>query len=88
MNTVGREAYDDGQSSMHVTLGMSYVPSRGARDGELGSFSVPRNMFGYRVAPKAGADGTPAPVKNKWTIVSHRGCANCGTMTWGPGARR
>jgi hypothetical protein len=91
VNTVGREKYDDGRSSMHTTLGMSYTPSRGDREmvnPELAMLSVPRNMFGYRVAPRAGADGTPMTVKNVWSIVSYNGCPSCGTMTWGPGAAR
>ncbi len=86
-NTVGRESYDDGQSGMHTTLGISYVPSRGARDGVEGSYSVPRDVFGYRIAPLAGADGNPKPVKNQWTVVRHAHCAACGQARWGPGAR-
>lgn len=86
VNTVGREAYDEGKSGMFTTLGMSYTPSRGARDGALGALSVPRDIFRYRVAPQAGADGTAKVVKNEWTVVRHQHCAACGTATWGPGA--
>jgi len=83
INTTGRDEEDTGNSRMSSTYEMPRQVSQGSA-GQTGeeAKSVQRSIFGYRVAPMAGADGTARPVKNVWTVTSHRGCKSCGTINW------
>jgi hypothetical protein len=83
INTTGRDEEDNGNSSMSSKYTMPRRVSLGTgKPGSSQYISVPRSVLGYRVAPKAGANGSARAVKEYWTVTSHRGCKACGTINW------
>lgn len=83
INTTGRDEEDTGNSSMSSTYTMPRRDSLGtAKRGGKQYISTIRSIFSYRVAPKAGANGSARAVKEFWTLTSHRGCKACGTINW------
>ncbi len=83
INTTGRDEEDSGNSSMSSTYSLPRVRSIGARDRDPNAIlSINSGVFVTKSAPLKGSDGTAKPVKNVWTLVSHRYCKACGTATW------
>ena len=83
INTTGRDDQGINSSSMISSYSMPRELSRGVRGQEPEeSISVNRTVFGLKVAPIAGADGTARPIKNVWAIDNRLGCKACGTIDW------